>query len=379
MNTATIPFNKPYFTGKETEYITEAMSIGKICGDGFFTKKCHEFFETKYGLKKCLLTTSCTDALEMSAILIDIKEGDEVIMPSYTFVSTANAFALRGAKIVFADSNSRHPNIDASKIESLITSKTKALVIVHYAGIACDMDAIMTLVKKYNLYLIEDAAHAIDSYYNNKPLGSFGHFATFSFHETKNIISGEGGMLVINDERFIKRAEIIREKGTNRSEFLKGEINKYEWVDIGSSFLPSEIIAAFLYSQLEQLDFIQRKRLEIWNYYHNELVSLQNSNHVKLPALNPLATNNAHVFYLVCNNLEERDALTAYLKSKGISAVFHYTSLHNTAYFKNKYSGSTLIHSDIFSSCLLRLPLYVELTFPQVKIITEVIKSFFSY
>lgn len=376
MNTI-IPFNKPYFTGQETEYISEAMHNGKVSGDGMFTKKCQTFFETKYGFKKCLLTTSCTDALEMSAILIDIKEGDEVIMPSYTFVSTANAFVLRGAKIIFADSSPNNPNIDASNIESLITSKTKALVLVHYAGIACDMDLIMEIVNKHNLYLIEDAAHAIDSYYNDIPLGSFGHLATFSFHETKNIICGEGGMLVINDERFIKRAEIIREKGTNRSEFLKGEINKYEWVDIGSSFLPSEIIAAFLYAQLQQLDFIQNKRLEIWNCYYNELLSLHDSNKVKLPELNPKATNNAHVFYLVCNSVEQRDALIAYLKSKGISSVFHYTSLNNTAYFKNQYSGSALIHSDTFSTCLLRLPLYVELPLPQVKIITEVIKSFY--
>jgi dTDP-4-amino-4,6-dideoxygalactose transaminase len=254
-----IPFNKPCFIGKELDYISQAVKSGKISGDGIFTKKCHDFFESKYGFKKVLLTTSCTDALEMAAILIEVKEGDEVIMPSYTFVSTANAFVIRGAKIVFVDSGIDNPNMDVSKIEALITPKTKAIVAVHYAGMACDMDVIMTLANKYKLFVIEDAAQSIHSFYKGKPLGSIGHFAAFSFHETKNIISGEGGMLVINDEQFIKRAEIIREKGTNRSQFFRGEINKYDWVDIGSSFLPSDIIAAFLYAQLENIEKIQKK------------------------------------------------------------------------------------------------------------------------
>ncbi|MCB0513731.1 MAG: dTDP-4-amino-4,6-dideoxygalactose transaminase, partial [Bacteroidetes bacterium] len=274
-----INFNKPYFTGKETEYIQQAVQSGKISGDGMFTKKCHQFFESKYGFKKCLLTTSCTDALEMAAILIDIKEGDEVIMPSFTFVSTANAFVLRGANIIFADSYFDNPNIDADAIEQLITPKTKAIVVVHYAGMACDMDKIIELANKYKLFVIEDAAQAIDSFYiskgTKKPLGSIGHLAAFSFHETKNIISGEGGMLVINDERFIERAEIIREKGTNRSKFFRGEVDKYGWVDIGSSFLPSDIIAAFLYAQLENLDAIQTKRKEIWNSYFEGLKTLE--------------------------------------------------------------------------------------------------------
>ena len=245
-----IPFNKPFLTGSETEYIKEAVYSGKISGDGIFTKKCHKFFEERYGFQKCLLTTSCTDALEMSAILLNIVPGDEVIMPSYTFVSTANAFVLRGAKIVFCDSRKDHPGIDEDAIEALITPKTKVIVPVHYAGVACDMEKIMTIADKYNLFVIEDAAQAIDSYYTfadgtKKALGSIGHLAAFSFHETKNIISGEGGMLAINDHRFIDRAEIIREKGTNRSSFFRGEVDKYGWVDIGSSFLPSEIIAAF--------------------------------------------------------------------------------------------------------------------------------------
>ena len=249
-----ITFNKPYFTGNETKYIEEAVRSMKISGDGIFTKKCHSFFEEKYGFHHCLLTTSCTDALEMAAILIDINAGDEVIVPSYTFVSTANAFVLRGAKIVFADSLPDHPNMDTSKIEALITPKTKAIVPVHYGGVACDMDEIMSLAVKYSLYVIEDAAQAIDSFYNGKPLGGIGHLAAFSFHETKNIISGEGGMLVVNDRKFVKRAEIIREKGTNRSQFFRGEIDKYGWVDLGSSFLPSDIIAAFLFAQLENID-----------------------------------------------------------------------------------------------------------------------------
>ncbi|MGZ3867208.1 MAG: dTDP-4-amino-4,6-dideoxygalactose transaminase, partial [Bacteroidia bacterium] len=321
-----IPFNKPYMTGKETDYITEAVASGKISGDGMFTKKCHAFFEEKYGFKKVLLTTSCTDALEMAAILLDIKEGDEVIIPSYTFVSTVNAFVLRGAKIVFADSGADNPNLDVTKIEALITPKTKVIVPVHYAGIACDMDVIMKLAEKYNLYVVEDAAQAIDSFYKGRPLGSIGHLAAFSFHETKNIISGEGGMLAINDERFIKRAEIIREKGTNRSAFFRGEIDKYGWVDIGSSFLPSDIIAAFLYAQIEKLDDIQKKRKSIWDHYEKELNHLSGKG-IKLPHIPTYATNNAHMFYLACKNLDERTKLIEHLKQDDINAVFHYLSL----------------------------------------------------
>ena len=260
MELKSIPFNKPYLSGKESQYIIEAVQSGKISGDGMFTKKCHSFFENNFGFKKCLLTTSCTDALEMAAILLDIKPGDEVIMPSYTFVSTANAFVLRGAKIIFCDSNSQNPNLDVTLIEPLISKSTKAIVAVHYAGIACDMDAIMKLAIKYNLFVVEDAAQAIDSFYKGRRLGSIGNLAAFSFHETKNIQSGEGGMLVINDDRFIKRAEIIREKGTNRSAFFRGEVDKYSWVDIGSSFLPSDIIAAFLFAQLEHIEQIQERR-----------------------------------------------------------------------------------------------------------------------
>lgn len=372
-----IMFNKPFIIGNELTYITEACSSGKLSGDGIFTKKCHAFFEEKYGFKKCLLTTSCTDALEMSAILLDIKEGDEVIMPSYTFVSTANPFVLRGAKIVFADSNEFNPNIDERRLEELITEKTKAIVVVHYAGIACDMDSIMSIISRNNLYLVEDAAQAIDSYYNGKALGSFGHFSAFSFHETKNIISGEGGMLVINDERFFNRAEIIREKGTNRSQFFRGEVNKYGWVDIGSSFLPSEIISAFLYAQLENLDKIQEKRKSIWNKYMHGLKPLQERNIISLPFLPDFATNNAHMFYIVCSNLEVRTELIDHLKAKDIMAVFHYLSLHKSPFYGKLHNDRELKQSDRYEGCLLRLPFYYDLTDIEQDLVISSITDFF--
>jgi len=373
-----IPFNKPYFTGKETEYIKEAVASGHISGNGKYTKKCQQFFEEKYGFKKTLLTTSCTDALEMAAILINLKEGDEVIMPSYTFVSTANAFVLRGAKIVFADSLPNHPNMDCFSLEALITPKTKVIVPVHYAGVACDMDAIMELAKKYNLFVVEDAAQAIDSYYTGKdgikkPLGSIGHLAAFSFHETKNIISGEGGMLAINDEQFINRAEIIWEKGTNRSAFFRGEVDKYGWVDIGSSFLPSEIIAAFLWAQLENLEDIQKTRKKHWEKYNSLLSEWANHNKISLPEIPNYATNNAHMFFLVCKNLEQRTSLIQHLKENKIMAVFHYISLHKSPFYKEKHDDRMLPETDKFTDCLLRLPLFFEL------IETEVINKILAF
>jgi dTDP-4-amino-4,6-dideoxygalactose transaminase len=319
-----IPFNKPYLTGKEVHYIYQAVHSGKLSGNGIFTKKCQAFFEERYGFKKSLLTTSCTDALEMCAILLDIKEGDEVIMPSYTFVSTSNAFVLRGAKIIFADSYENNPNIDAAGIESLITPKTKAIVVVHYAGIACDMDYVMEIANKHKLFVVEDAAQAIESNYKGRPLGSIGHLAAFSFHETKNIIAGEGGLLAINDEQFSKRAEIIWEKGTNRAAFFRGEVNKYGWVDMGSSFLPAETIAAFLYAQLESLESIQDRRRSIWNQYYDALQPLESKGVLKLPQIPTYATNNAHMFYLVCKDIEQRSALIKHLKEAKILAVFHY-------------------------------------------------------
>lgn len=373
-----IPFNKPYLSGKELCYIAKAVDSGKISGDGDFTRRCHYFFESRFGFPKCLLTTSCTDALEMVAILLDIHPGDEIIMPSYTFVSTANAFVLRGAKIVFCDSLADHPCINFAQIEDLITPKTRAIVVVHYAGIACDMDTIMDVAQRHSLVLIEDAAQAIDSYYKGKPLGSFGQMAAFSFHETKNIQCGEGGMLVINDESFIKRAEIIREKGTNRSAFFRGEVDKYNWVDIGSSFLPSEVMAAFLYAQIEQLDDIQKKRKLIWQTYYSELHPLESAGKFHLPRIPDFATNNAHMFYIVCNNRKEREDFIKHLKRDDIMVVFHYLSLHRSPFYKDKYLGKELPNADRFSDCLVRLPLYYELNAQDQRRIIRNIHSFYN-
>ena len=372
-----IPFNKPYLSGNETEYIRQAVESGKISGDGIFTKRCHEFFESKYGFKKVLLTTSCTDALEMAAILVNTKPGDEIIVPAYTFVSTVNAFVLRGAKIIFADSSAESPNIDVTKLASLVTPKTKAIVPVHYAGIACDMDPIMALAAKNNFFVIEDAAQSIDAYYKGRPLGGIGQLSAFSFHETKNIISGEGGMLVINDDQFRSRAEIIREKGTNRSAFFRGEIDKYGWVDIGSSFLPSEIIAAYLYAQIENLSRIQAKRKLLWELYHQALKPLEERGIVKLPYIPNYATNNAHIYYLVCKSLQERQKLIEHLKKDQIYAVFHYLSLHKSPFYKDQYSGNVLPNADYFTDCLLRLPMYYELSENDLLKIVDSIKAFF--
>jgi len=374
-----IPFNKPYLQGDELVYISQAVSGGKISGDGAFTKKCHEFFEKKYGFKKVLLTTSCTDALEMAAILLDIQPGDEVIAPSYTFVSTVNAFSLRGAKLVFVDSYSDNPNVDPVAIRNSITDKTKAIVVVHYAGVACDMAAIMAISEEFNIPVVEDAAQAIDSYYNDKPLGSIGTFGTFSFHETKNIISGEGGMLVINDERYIERAEIIREKGTNRASFFRGEVNKYGWVDIGSSFLPSDIIAAYLYAQLENLDDIQARRKEIWDRYYANLHSLMAEEKIMMPVIPDYATNNSHMFYIVCDNLSTRTDLIKFLKDNGVHAVFHYLSLNKSEFYLSGNEDITLPNSDHFTDCLLRLPMFYELTLDEVDYICKKIVEFYQH
>ena len=373
-----IDFNRPYLTGNELKYIEQAVKDNlKISGNGEFTKRCQHFFEDRYGFKKCLLTTSCTDALEMAAILCDVQPGDEVIVPSYTFVSSALAFVRAGAKIVFADSMERNPNIDAEKIEELITPRTKVIVPVHYAGVSCDMDRIMDIAERHNLLVVEDAAQAIDSFYKGKPLGSIGHMAAFSFHETKNIISGEGGMLVLNDERFIRRAEIIWEKGTNRAEFFRGEVNKYGWCDTGSSFLPSEIVAAFLWAQLEQLDFIQQKRKELWNQYL-KLLSPIADGRFRLPDIPDYATNNAHMFYLVCNSIEARTALIKKLKENDIQAVFHYLSLHSSPFYKEKHDGRELSNCDRYADTLVRLPLYFDLQKENVVKISLLLKSFYN-
>jgi dTDP-4-amino-4,6-dideoxygalactose transaminase len=371
-----IPYNKPYLHGRELVYIAQSVQSGKISGDGVFTKKCSDFFKEKYSFNNALLTTSCTDALEMCAILMDIKEGDEIIVPSYTFVSTANAFVMRGARIVFADSYAFHPNIDPDQIEALITSRTKAVVIVHYAGIACDMEKIQKITKSNNLYLIEDCAQSIDSYYKGIPLGSFGDAATFSFHETKNIISGEGGCIVINNKDWIHRSEIIREKGTDRSAFFRGEVDKYGWVDIGSSFLPSDIIAAYLYAQLEILNEIQNKRKILYSTYFDRLSKYSEKLHFKLPHIPSYSTNNAHIFYILLENHEIRTSLINYLSNQGIMAVSHYISLHSSKFYLQTHGSRTLNNSDFFTNSLLRLPLFYELEIEQVEYICENIITF---
>lgn len=373
-----IPFNKPYVSGNEAQYITKAMTDTKLSGNGQFTALCQGFLEHKYGFKKTLLTTSCTDALEMCAMLAGVGLGDEVIIPSYTFVSTALAFVRAGATIVFADSYCDNPNIDPSKIEALITPKTRAIVPVHYAGIACDMDSIMDIAARHNLIVIEDAAQAIDSHYKGRPLGSIGHLAAFSFHETKNIICGEGGLLAINDERFVHRAEILWEKGTNRAEFFRGEINKYGWVDIGSSFLPSELVAAFLWAQLEQMDTIQSRRIALCQQYHEALLPLAEHEVFELYATPNFATNNGHMCYIVCRSLSERSSLIAYLKERGISSVFHYLSLHKSDFYLDKHDGRELPNADMFTDRLLRLPLFYDLTSQQIDIVCGAITDFFA-
>lgn len=372
-----IPFNKPYLTGKEAHYMYQAVYTGKLSGNGVFTKKCQKYLEDRYGFKKALLTTSGTDALEMCAMLAGIKPGDEVIVPSYTFVSSALAFIREGAKIVFADSSQSNPNIDPDKLESLITPRTRAIVVVHYAGVACDMDKIMEIADRHGIIVVEDAAQAIDSYYKGRPLGSIGHLGAFSFHETKNIISGEGGLLTINDPRFIRRAEIIWEKGTNRAEFFRGEVNKYGWCDTGSSFLPSEITAGFLWAQLENLDDIQRRRRELWDSYMQALLPLAEKGYFSLPHIPDYATNNAHMFYIVLPDLETRSRLISHLKEHGIMAVFHYLSLHSSTYYADKHDGRELPECDRYADCLVRLPLFYELTHEQISEITGTIRNFF--
>lgn len=373
----TIPFNKPYLTGKEAHYMYQAVYTGKLSGNGYFTKKCQQFFEDRYGFKKCLLTTSGTDALEMCAMLCELKPGDEVIVPSYTFVSTALAFLREGAKVVFADSMDSNPNLDAEKLESLISPKTKVIAPVHYAGVACDMDVIMSVADKYNLIVVEDAAQAIDSFYKRKPLGGVGHLGAFSFHETKNITAGgEGGLLTINDEQFLRRSEILWEKGTNRAEFFRGAVNKYGWVDMGSSFLPAEINAAFLWAQLENLDEIQSKRKTLWEGYYEGLRSLEGK--IKLPVVPDYATNNGHMFYFVCRNLEERTGLIKYLKEHDILAPFHYLSLHKSEYYMTQCNlRPELPLSDMYTDCLVRMPMFYELTMEQVDYIVKCIGEYF--
>lgn len=372
-----IPFNKPFLSGSETDYIIDAVNTGHISGNGIYTRKCHTFFENRYGFKKTLLTTSCTDALEMCAMLLNIEPDDEVIIPSYTFVSTALAFVRQGAKIIFADSSVQSPNIDVDKIESLITNRTKAIVVVHYAGFACDMIKIMEIAQRHNLFVVEDAAQAIDSYLDGIPLGGFGHLAALSFHETKNIQCGEGGLLIINDEQFIKRSEILWEKGTNRAEFFRGQINRYGWVDTGSSFLPSELNAAFLFAQLESIEIIQKCRVEIWENYFTGLLKLHETNKIELKFSSKDSKTNGHMFYFLCASLDERTKLIDFLKEKNILTVFHYQSLHKSNYYAHKHDGRELPNSDNYTDRLVRLPLYVDLSKIQQLSIIDAIHHFY--
>lgn len=353
-------FNKPPYTGNEDKYVMKAIRSDKISGDGPFTKLCHDWFEKNLPCQKTLLTPSCTAALEMAAILINTQPGDEIIMPSYTFVSTANAFVLRGAKIVFVDIRPDTMNIDETKIEAAITDKTKAIVPVHYAGVSCEMDTIMDIATRHNIYVIEDAAQGMMSTYKGRALGTIGHLGTFSFHETKNYTSGgEGGLLIINDQQFISRAEIIREKGTNRSQFFRGMVDKYSWVDIGSSYLPSDIQAAYLWGQLEKSEEIKQNRLETWSYYYKQLQELEIQEKLKLPSIPTTCKHNAHMFYLKVRDIETRTNLISYLKDRKIMAVFHYIPLHSSiageklGHFSGKDKFTT-----IESERLLRLPLW---------------------
>lgn len=373
-----IPFNKPAFTGKEEVYIGEAIKSGHLSGDGSFTKKCHLWFEGQFNVKKALLTTSCTHALEMAAILADIQEGDEVIMPSYTFVSTANPFVVRGAKIIFVDIRPDTMNIDETLIEEAVTARTKAIVPVHYAGVACEMDAIMDIANRHNLIVIEDAAQGVMSTYNGKPLGTIGHLGCFSFHETKNYNCGEGGALIINDERYVERAEIIREKGTNRSRFFRGQVDKYSWVDIGSSYLPSELNAAFLFAQLENAELINSYRLDCWATYYNGLKVLEERGDICLPFLPKNINHNAHMFYLKAASLDERTHLIQFLKQKGIQTVFHYVPLHSSS---AGLEYGEMFKEDVYttkeSERLVRLPLYYNLQIMEINQVIDAVKEFY--
>lgn len=372
-----IPFNKPFIIGRELALIADAVSRGHLSGDGHYTKLCHSWFEDKLGCHKALLTHSCTGALEMAAILCDIQPGDEVILPSYTFVSTANAFVLRGAVPVFVDIRPDTLNIDEKLIEAAITPRTKIIVPVHYAGVPCEMDAIMDIAQRHQLLVVEDAAQALLSTYKGRALGSIGHFGCLSFHETKNIISGEGGALLVNDARFAERAEIIREKGTNRSQFFRGEVDKYTWVDIGSSYLPSELISAFLYAQLERADEIIAKRRSICSAYATQLTPLQQTNHLRIAIFDE--DSNGHMFYILLDSLITRSKLIAHLKAQGILPVFHYVPLHSAPAGKKhgRVSGS-MRHTDELSERLLRLPLYYEMTEADITCVCAAIREFFA-
>lgn len=373
-----VPFNLPHVTGREAEYIERAISGRKLSGDGPFTKACQELIEQQLGVGRSLLTTSCTDALEAAAILCDIEPGDEVIIPSYTFVSSANPFVQRGATIRFVDSLADQPNLDHEAVADLVTPRTRAIVPVHYAGVACEMDALIGIARTHGLMIVEDAAQGIASTFRGKPLGTLGDLAAFSFHETKNIISGEGGALHVNRSDLVARAEIIREKGTDRSAFFRGEIDKYGWVDIGSSFLPSELIAAYLLAQLEQIDAIQTQRIRIWKRYDGRLRAFGNNLGIQMPFVPNYASNNAHMYYMVMPSEALRDKIMMFLRTRGISSTFHYQSLHRSKYFEYKHDGRLLTQADRYTACLIRLPLYADMTDDHVDYVADNIIQFFN-
>jgi dTDP-4-amino-4,6-dideoxygalactose transaminase len=372
----TIPFNKPYMTGKELWYISQAHANGHLAGDGEFTRRCHAWLEDRIGCNQALLTHSCTAALEMTAILADLQPGDEVIMPSYTFVSTANAFVLRGVVPVFVDIRQDTLNIDETRIEEAITNKTRAIVVVHYAGVACDMDAIMEISRQHELLVIEDDAQGMGSSYKGRPLGSIGHLATVSFHETKNIISGEGGALLVNAPQFSERAEMIREKGTNRGQFFRGQVDKYTWVELGSSYLPSDLVAAFLWAQMEEADAINRRRLDIWDIYHRELSSLEEHGKVRRPIIPPECQHNAHMYYLLLPDLEQRTGFIESLRDQGIGTVFHYIPLHDSPMGKKygRVSGE-LTNTRELSERLVRLPLWLGIEDDLERVIGQIVET----
>ncbi len=374
-----IPFNKPCYTGNEDKYVLQAMRSSHMSGNGPFGQKCEKWFEKKLGCKRALLTSSCTHALEMAAMLIDIKPGDEVIMPSFTFVSTANAFVLRGAKIIFVDIRPDTMNINENLIEQAITKKTKAIVVVHYAGVSCNMDKIMKIAKKYNLFIIEDAAQGMMSFYKDKPLGTIGHLGTYSFHETKNYTSaGEGGLLIINEENFIERAEIIREKGTNRSQFFRGSVDKYTWVDIGSSYLMNDVSAAYLWGQLEKAKEILEYRLNAWEFYYKKLKKLEDDGYLELPIIPKNCKHNAHIFYIKVKNEKIRNKLLNFLKQNGILATFHYIPLHTSPAGRKygEFRGKD-VYTTKESSRLIRLPLFYGIKKEEQLFIVKNIKKFF--
>jgi dTDP-4-amino-4,6-dideoxygalactose transaminase len=371
-----IPFNRPDVSGNEERYLIEALHSGHLSGNGSFSKRCCRFFEEKLGCARALLTSSCTDALEMCALLLNLGPEDEVILPSFTFVSTANAFCLRGARLKFVDSSSDHPNLDLDHVERLLSPRTRAIVVVHYGGVACDMDRLAALADRVGAVVVEDAAHAIDACYKGRPLGSLGALAAFSFHETKNVTAGEGGMLVVNDPALAPRAEILWEKGTNRSQFFRGEVDKYGWMDLGSSFLPSELNAAVLWAQLERLGEIQSSRLAVWRRYARTVRPHAERGVVVLPELPDYATNNAHLFPLICQSLQQRSRMLAHLRERGVYATFHYQPLHCSEYFAPHYQGEPLLQAQRYGDCLLRLPVFSGMSQQDLETICTAVDEF---